>query len=46
MFHLLTTGLGVTAIASQLASSAKTISTHKTHVLKKLNLASVAELVR
>lgn len=46
VFRLLTTGLGVTEIAAQLAISRKTVSTHKARLLEKLNLSSVADLMR
>jgi two-component system, NarL family, invasion response regulator UvrY len=39
-------GLGPAEIAERLHLSVKTVSTHKTHILKKLNLGSTAELVR
>ena len=46
VLRLLTTGLGVNAIAAQLAISDKTVSTHKARLLEKLNLSSIAELMR
>jgi DNA-binding NarL/FixJ family response regulator len=46
VLRLLTTGLGVNAIATQLAISGKTVSTHKARLLEKLKLTSVAELMR
>jgi DNA-binding NarL/FixJ family response regulator len=46
VFHLLTTGQGVNDIATQLAISRKTVSTHKARLLEKLNLSSMAELMR
>ena len=46
VFRLLTTGLGVNEIAAQLAISSKTASTHKTRMLEKLNLSSMADLMR
>jgi len=46
VFRLLTTGQSVKAIAAQLAISHKTVSTHKMHLLDKLNLTSMAELMR
>ena len=39
-------GKTVTDIAAELSLSVKTISTHKTHVLEKMNLANQSELVR
>jgi DNA-binding NarL/FixJ family response regulator len=46
VFRLLTTGLGVNDIATQLVISRKTVSTHKARLLEKLNLSSMAELMR
>lgn len=46
VFRLLTTGQSVNAIATQLAISNKTVSTHKTRLLEKLNLSGMAELMR
>jgi DNA-binding NarL/FixJ family response regulator len=46
VFRLIVGGHPLTAIGQQLHLSVKTVSTHKTHILEKLNLGSVAELVR
>jgi DNA-binding NarL/FixJ family response regulator len=46
VFLLLAAGESVSSIGERLHLSVKTVSTHKTHVLEKLNLGSVAELVR
>ena len=46
VFLLLAGGESVGAIAERLHLSVKTVSTHKTHIHEKMNLASVAELVR
>ena len=46
IFRLLAAGRGPTEIAEQLHLSVKTVSTHKTHILEKLNLGNSAELVR
>jgi two-component system response regulator NreC len=46
VFDLLVLGLSNEAIARQLDISAKTVETHRAHVLKKLGLHSVVELVR
>ena len=46
VFELIVNGKSVTDIARQLALSVKTVSTHKTHVLEKMGLASLADLVR
>lgn len=43
---LLAAGESVSAIAERLHLSVKTVSTHKTHVLEKMQLGSLAELVR
>ena len=46
VFRLLVQGRGPTEIADQLHLSVKTVSTHKTRILEKMGMASVAELVR
>jgi DNA-binding NarL/FixJ family response regulator len=46
VFRLLAAGESVTGIAERLHLSVKTVSTHKTKVLEKMNLGSLAELVR
>jgi len=46
IFHLLAAGKGVNEIARQLCISNKTVSTHKTRLMEKLNVESTAELVR
>jgi len=46
VFRLLIAGKGVNEIAEQLSISNKTVSTHKVHLMEKMNLGSVAELVR
>ena len=46
VLRLLVDGLGPTEIGERLHLSVKTVSTHKTHILEKLNLGSTAELVR
>jgi DNA-binding NarL/FixJ family response regulator len=46
VLRLLVEGLGPTEIAARLHLSVKTVSTHKTRILDKLNLGSTAELVR
>jgi DNA-binding NarL/FixJ family response regulator len=43
---MLAAGESVTAIAERLHLSVKTVSTHKTHIHEKMNLGSLAELVR
>ncbi len=44
--RLLVAGKGVNEIADRLCISNKTVSTHKTRLMEKLNVASTAELVR
>jgi len=46
VLRLLTTGKGVNEIAMQLAISNKTVSTHKVRLMEKLNISSMAELMR
>jgi DNA-binding NarL/FixJ family response regulator len=46
VFRKIVTGQSVSEIAAGLNLSAKTISTHKTHILEKMGMASQAELVR
>jgi DNA-binding NarL/FixJ family response regulator len=46
VFRLLTTGKGVNEIALQLAISNKTVSTHKVRLMEKMNLPSMADLMR
>ena len=46
VFNMIVQGKTVTEIAAELSLSVKTVSTHKTHVLEKMNLANQAELVR
>lgn len=46
VFLLLVEGASLTAIAEGLHLSVKTVSTHKTHILQKMNMTSTAELVR
>ena len=46
VLRLLVDGLGPTEIGERLHLSVKTVSTHKTRILEKLNLGSTAELVR
>jgi DNA-binding NarL/FixJ family response regulator len=46
VLRLLVDGLGPTEIGQRLHLSVKTVSTHKTRILEKLNLGSTAELVR
>lgn len=46
VFNLLVAGRGLTEIGIELSLSVKTISTHKTHILQKMNLATTADLIR
>ena len=46
IFLMLAEGESVTGIAERLSLSVKTASTHKTHILEKMKLGSIAELVR
>jgi DNA-binding NarL/FixJ family response regulator len=46
VLRLLVEGLGPTLIGERLHLSVKTVSTHKTRILEKLQLGSTAELVR
>ena len=46
VMRLLVEGLGPSEIGERLHLSVKTVSTHKTHILEKLQLGSTAELVR
>jgi DNA-binding NarL/FixJ family response regulator len=45
VFRLLISGRTVSEIARELSLSVKTISTHRTHILKKMNLKTNAELM-
>lgn len=46
VFSMIVAGRGLTDIAGELSLSVKTVSTHKTHILQKMNMTNVAELVR
>jgi DNA-binding NarL/FixJ family response regulator len=46
VFERMVSGDGVTEIANRLNISVKTVSTHKTRIMQKLNLATVADMVR
>lgn len=46
IFHLLVSGKGVNDIAGELSISSKTVSTHKVRLMDKLNLQSLADLMR
>lgn len=46
VFRLIVSGRSVTQIASDLALSVKTVSTHKTRVMEKMGLANQTELIQ
>jgi len=46
VFLMIASGKSLTEIANELSLSIKTISTHRSHILEKLNLSSNAELTR
>lgn len=46
VFRLLASGKTVTDVGRQLALSVKTVSTHRTRILKKLGLNTTADLIR
>lgn len=46
VFHYIAAGLGVTEIGKLLNLSVKTVSTHKTHAMKKMGFANAAELIQ
>ena len=46
IFARIVRGNSLTQIAEELSLSIKTVSTHKTHILQKMNLAGQVELVR
>ncbi|NVO06497.1 MAG: response regulator transcription factor, partial [Rhodoferax sp.] len=46
VFHRIVRGFGLTAIAEELSLSVKTVSTHKSHILAKMNMATQVDLVR
>lgn len=45
IFQMIATGIGLTEIAHRLNLSVKTVSTHKTHILEKMQCANSAELI-
>jgi DNA-binding NarL/FixJ family response regulator len=46
VFQMLTAGMSLSDVAEKLSLSVKTISTHKTHILQKMNFTNQTELVR
>jgi DNA-binding NarL/FixJ family response regulator len=45
VFRLVAEGISSSGIADRLSLSIKTVSTHKTHILRKMGLANAAELI-
>ena len=46
VFRRIVRGVALTAIAEELSLSVKTVSTHKTHILAKMNMSTQVDLVR
>lgn len=46
VFRLIASGMGITAIGEQLHLSVKTISTHKTRIMQKMNFTNSTDLIR
>ncbi len=46
IFLMLSRGMAVNEIATQLALSSKTVSTHKARLMEKMNLGNLADLMR
>ena len=46
IFRMIAEGLSVSDIAARLTLSVKTVSTHKANILRKMNMATQAELIR
>jgi two-component system, NarL family, invasion response regulator UvrY len=46
VFSRIVRGVGLTAIATELSLSVKTVSTHKTHILAKMNMTTQVDMVR
>jgi DNA-binding NarL/FixJ family response regulator len=46
VFRLIAAGMGVTAIGERLHLSVKTISTHKTRIMQKMDFATSTDLIR
>jgi DNA-binding NarL/FixJ family response regulator len=46
VFQALASGKGVSEIAKELKLSVKTVSTHKAHIMQKMNIGNPAELIR
>lgn len=46
VFNMLVQGMSVSGIAERLNLSVKTVSTHKAHIMQKMNMANQSELIR
>ena len=46
VFRLIASGMGITAIGDSLHLSVKTISTHKTRIMQKMNFTNTTDLIR
>jgi DNA-binding NarL/FixJ family response regulator len=46
VFRRIVQGMALTAIGEELSLSVKTVSTHKSHILAKMNMSTQVELVR
>jgi DNA-binding NarL/FixJ family response regulator len=46
VFSRIVRGMGLTAIGEELSLSVKTVSTHKSHILAKMNLSTQVDMVR
>ena len=46
VFEMLVRGIGLTEIAGEFSLSVKTISTHKSRILQKMNFSNMAEMIR
>ena len=46
IFQLIASGTGISEIANDLHLSVKTVSTHKTRLLQKMNLSNTSDLIR
>ena len=46
IFRMIADGLSVSDIAARLSLSVKTVSTHKSNILQKMNMSTQAELIR
>lgn len=46
VFSRIVRGMGLTAIGEELSLSVKTVSTHKSHILSKMNMSTQVDMVR